>query len=246
MNNLQETLLFPFRDRESRTQFLIACAVMLAGFFIPLLPTILLMGYSLKIMRQIIVDKLPPSMPSWQGSDWSEMFMDGLRLYGAQLVLLLPVSIPTVLGILLTLAGSIGFSAMASEDLRQMIPVAALVMFIGVFLLMIISIIAIPYSIVMSAAHGHVAARRSFRAAFEFTAWWQVFRAAMGQFVIAYAMVMLASFLFTIIMQVAAFTIVLTCFIPLLFIPYMAYFVITLNVFYAQAYAKGLQALQAA
>lgn len=52
MNNLQETLLFPVRDAESQKQFLIACAVMLVALIVPILPTLVLMGYSAKIMRQ--------------------------------------------------------------------------------------------------------------------------------------------------------------------------------------------------
>src|SRR5512134_766990 len=91
MNNLQETLLFPVRDAEARKQFLFTCLIVLAGYFIPLLPFLVVMGYSAKIMRQIIDEKKSPSMPAWQGSDWAEMLLEGLRLYGAQLVLMLPL-----------------------------------------------------------------------------------------------------------------------------------------------------------
>ena len=91
MNNLQETLLFPVRDAEARKQFLFTCLIVLAGYIIPILPFLVVMGYGAKIMRQIIDEKKSPSMPEWQGSNWSEMLMDGLRLYGAQLVLMLPL-----------------------------------------------------------------------------------------------------------------------------------------------------------
>ena len=78
MNSWQETLLFPVRDAEARKQFLIACLVTLAGFIIPLIPSIILMGYGVRIMRQVITERKKPSMPEWQGSNWSEMLTDGL------------------------------------------------------------------------------------------------------------------------------------------------------------------------
>ena len=124
MNNFQETLLFPVRDAESRNRFLIACAVMLAAFIIPILPAILLTGYTTKIMRQIIHEKKAPSMPEWQGSDWSEMFMDGLRLYGAQFVLTLPLLILMGCGMISIFAGSAGFAAFADEGSRSLAPVS--------------------------------------------------------------------------------------------------------------------------
>ena len=57
MINWQETLLFPVKDAAARKQFLIACLVTLAGFIIPLIPTLVLMGYGVKIMRQVIQER---------------------------------------------------------------------------------------------------------------------------------------------------------------------------------------------
>ena len=57
MINWQETFLFPVQDAEARKQFLIACLVTLAGFIIPLVPTIILMGYGVRIMRQVIEER---------------------------------------------------------------------------------------------------------------------------------------------------------------------------------------------
>jgi hypothetical protein len=42
MNNFEDILQYPFPERDSWSQFLIACAVMLAAFIIPILPTILM------------------------------------------------------------------------------------------------------------------------------------------------------------------------------------------------------------
>lgn len=246
MNDIQNVLLFPFRDRDSWTQFLIACAIMLAAFIIPILPSILLMGYTMKIMQQIIQRKESPSMPAWQGSDWGATFMDGLKLYGAQIVLMLPLFILMGCGILFLVSGSIGFSALADESTRAFAPVAGFVMLLGMGSTALFSLLSLPYGIVLSAAIGHVAAKGSFSAAFEFKEWWQVFRAAIGQYLIAYVVLMAASFVLVMVMQIAMITIVLICIIPLLMIPYAVYLMLITNVMYAQAYAKGLENLQTA
>lgn len=246
MNNIQDTLLFPFRDRDSWNQFLIASAIMLAAFIIPLLPAILLMGYTLRIMRQIILEKKAPSMLPWQGSDWGEMFMDGLRLYGAQFVLMLPLFLLLGCGITFIVTGSIGFASLAEESTRSFAPIAGVLFFMGIGLTVVFSLLSLPYTIVTAAAHGHVAAKDSFRAAFEFSEWWKIFRAAVGPFLIAYVVMMIASFIMAMVMQIAMITIVLMCIVPFLMVPYSVYLMLVSNVLYAQAYAKGQEALQLA
>lgn len=246
MNNIQDTLLFPFRDRDSWNQFLIASAIMLAAFIIPLLPAILLMGYTLRIMRQIILEKKAPSMLPWQGSDWGEMFMDGLRLYGAQFVLMLPLFLLLGCGITFIVTGSITFASLAEESTRPFAPIAGVLFFIGIGLTVVFSLLSLPYTIVTAAAHGHVAAKDSFHAAFEFSEWWKVFRAAVGPFLIAYVVMMIASFIMAMVMQIAMITIVLMCIVPFLMVPYSVYLILVSNALYAQAYAKGQEALQVA
>ena len=243
MNNIETLLQFPFRDKDSWTQFLIACAVMLAAFIVPVVPTVLLMGYTVKIMRQIILEKKSPSMPAWQGSDWTEMFMDGLRLYGAQLVLMSPLFLLMGCSVIFILGGSFGFSALNDERLRSFLPAAGILFFIGILCIIIFSLLSLPISILISAATGHVAAKRSFNAAFEFREWWQIFRAAMGQFLIAYVMLLVASFILAFVIQIAMITIVLICIVPFLMIPYTVYLMLVSNALYAQAYAKGQESL---
>lgn len=244
MKELQDTLLFPFQDRESSSQFLIACAVMLAAFVIPILPVILLTGYSMKVMRQVIDERKPPTMPAWAGSDWSDMLLDGLRLYGAQLVLMLPLLVLLGCGILSLMGGSVGFSVMVEEGYRSFGPIAGFLLLIGMGTVVIFTLLSIPYGIVTAAAQAHVATRRSFSAAFEFQQWWQVFRNGLSHFVIVYVLLLVASFLFTFMIQAAMVTIVLICIVPFLMIPYSTYLVIVTNTLYAQAYAAGRDGLQ--
>jgi hypothetical protein len=47
-------------------------------------------------------------------------------------------------------------------------------------------------------------------------------------------------------MQVAAMTIILICIVPVIMIPYVAYQMLIMNTFFAQAYVIGRDGLQAA
>ncbi len=243
MNNIQDTLLFPVRDAESRKQFLIACAVMLAAFIIPILPVLLLMGYSAKVMRQVMEDQKPPSMPAWPGSDWSEMFMDGLRMYAAQLVLMFPLFILMGCGMVFIISGSVGFAALADKNADSFAPIGMSLFMLGSLFFGLFGVLSLPYGVIVYAALPHVAIKRSFQAAFEFKEWFSIFRKALGQFIIGYAVIMAASFVFAIIMQIALITLILICIVPLLMIPYITYQVLVMNTVFAQAYAIGREQL---
>ncbi len=243
MNNLQDILLFPVRDTEARKQFILACLVMLAAFVIPLLPALVFMGYGIKVMRQIVDERKSPSMPSWQGIDWSETFLDGIKLYGVQLVLMLPLIALMGCGFLAMIGGSLTMSLLMEESTRSIAPVGGIFFIIGISAMMIFSLLSLPYGIIVSAAGPHVATRRTFAAGFEFKEWFAIFRKAAGQFILAYVLTFAVSFIFVFIMQIAMITIVLMCIVPFLMIPYSVYSSLISNVLLAQAYAAGRDAL---
>ena len=245
MNNLQDILLFPVRDAEARKQFLLACLITLAGFIVPLVPMFFLVGYSAKIMRQIIEERTSPSMPDWQSSDWTEMFMDGLRVYGAQFLFMLPFMLVLGISVVAMASGIIATSAPINDSGQTLLPIGLPFMFVGMGLMIIFSVLTIPYSVIVSTVGPHVAVTRSFESAFHFKTWWNIFRSAIGQFVLAYIFAMAVSWVLMIVMQFAIMTIILICVVPIIMIPYTAYIALTSNALYAQAYATGLDNLKA-
>ncbi len=245
MNNIQDTLLFPVRDAEARKQFLLACLVMLAAFFIPVLPTFALMGYNVKIMRQIIDGRKSPSMPAWQEIDWSETFLDGVKLYGVQLILMFPLLFLLMTGIFFMVGGSLGFAALSNESMRSLAPIGGISLAIGFVFIMFFSLLSLPYGVIVSAASPHVATKRTFAAGFELKEWWAIFRKAVGPFILAYALTYVVSFVFVIIMQIAIITLVLMCIVPFIMIPYSVYQSLVMHAFFAQAYLTGRDGLQA-
>lgn len=245
MNNLQDTLLFPVRDAQARSQFLFACLVALAGFFIPLLPWVLLMGYAAKIMRQVIEERKNPSMPEWQGSDWSAMFLDGIRLYGTQLVLSLPVFVVIFFGMFAIFGGTTAMSIGFSEGEDWAGSIGTLLFLGGIGFIFLFSLLSLPYSIIISAAGPHVVSRGSFEAAFQFSDWWAVFRKGLGGFILAFVINMAVSFVLMLVVQFAMMTIVLICLLPVLMVPITAYITLLSNTLLAQAYLAGRDALAA-
>lgn len=239
MNNLQNTLLFPVRDPEARKQFLFASLVMLAGFIIPILPMLILTGYSAKIMRQIIEEKKDPSMPDWQNSDWSEMLLDGLRMVGAQFVYMLPVIIAMGFGMLSLMSVSMAAAVSTSDNGQSLAPIGIPLFMAGFAVVMLLSLLAVPYSVIISPVGPHVAATRSFASAFQVKDWWGIFRKGLGQFILNYVIVMAVSWVFGFIIQLAFMTIVLMCIVPFIMVPYSAYTVVLRSALLAQAYAKG-------
>lgn len=245
MNNLQEILLFPVRDDDARRQFLLACLAVLAGYIIPILPFLVLMGYSAKVMRRVIDERERPSMPEWQGSDWSEMLMDGLRLYGAQLVLALPILLFVGCSSMAMIGGSMTMAVSAEENARAIAPFGAFLFLGGFAFTMLFALLSLPYSILISAVGPHVVTTRSFESAFRFGEWWQIFRKGFGQFLLGFAITMAVTFALTLIVQFAVLTIVLICLVPILMIPLTAYLMLVTNTIYAQAYLAGRDLLGA-
>ena len=241
MNNLQATLLFPVRDADARKQWLIASAITLAGFIIPILPMLVVMGYSVKIMRQVIHEGREPSMPEWQSNDLGALLQDGLRLWAVQLVYSLPLMLLMGCGFISIFASASLLSSTNSDFPPEM---GILVLFLWGGVIMLVSLLALPLSIILGAVESHAVAQGTFQAAFDVKGWWQIFRKSLAQFLLSYLLVMAASMVLTFVMQIAMMTIVLLCLFPFLMAGYAAYLMLVMNTLFAQAYAAGRAALQ--
>lgn len=243
MNNLQATLLFPVRDADARKQWLIASAITLAGFIVPILPTLVVMGYSIKIMRQVIHEGREPSMPKWQSNDLGTLLQDGFRLWIVQLVYGLPLMLLMGCGFIAMFSGT-GLLA-ASSDSNIPPALGGLAMVAGIGFIMLIGILSLPMVIVLGAVESHVVAQGSFQAGFDVKGWWRVLRKSLVQFLLSYLLVMAVSMVLTFVIQIAMMTIVLMCLFPFLMAGYSAYLMLVMNILFAQAYADGRSALQA-
>ena len=230
--NIEHILAFPFKETESRKNFLIGALVYFASFIIPILPLIFVMGYIARIMRQVFNGETP-HMPAWD--DWEAMLKDGLYLFGIRIVYALPLII-----ILLPLFFGMMFlplwlnSNPGSDNSLVLLPF----LFFGIAMIFIFPL-SLALGIIVPTAELHTIAHNDFAAGFRIREWWAIFRANLGGFVLAYLVSMVASFVLTFIVQVAMITIVLICVLPFIMPAITFYITLVMYTAFAQAYKDG-------
>ena len=167
--SIKDLLGFPFRGKEWQSRFLIGLGLILLGF-IPFLSWILQTGYFARIMQRAIRGE-ELELPAWE--DWGKLVMDGLRLFGVNLVYLLPVYIVMFGGmaaymigffLLVPLMDTAGSSEAAMEASMLMFILMG-VMFISMFLSYLLVLLGgIPLPVAMA----RVVDQGKFGAAFQF------------------------------------------------------------------------------
>lgn len=230
--NIEQLLTFPFKETESRKNFLIGTLVYFASFIIPIVPLIFVMGYAARIMRQVVNGE-EPHMPAWD--DWESMLKDGLYLFGVRMVYTLPLLI-----IILPLYFAMMFlplwlnSNSGSSDALVFLPF----LIFGIAMIFIFPI-SLALGIILPTAEVHTIINNDFAAGFRIREWWQIFRANWVGFLLAYLISMVASFALTFIVQIAMITIVLICILPFIMPAITAYLTFVMYAAFAQAYKDG-------
>jgi hypothetical protein len=236
--DLNHLLTFPIKETGARQNFLIGALVYLSAFFIPILPVILVTGYLMRILRQVLRGE-QPHMVAWD--EWSEMFTDGAKLFGVRLVFLLPLFL-----LLCPLMGlSFAFPFLLENTDRVPEWIALLFpLLMGAFFLLIMPL-SIVLGLILPVAEIHVTEKGEFAAGFRFHEWWPIFRANLGGFLLALAISYAISFALTLIVQFAMLTLVLICLLPLILPAIGMYMMLVMYTAFAQAYQEGRNRLAA-
>lgn len=61
---LKRLLRFPFQEPQWQGKFVVGSALTLAGSVIPIVPTLFVWGYFLRVMRQVLAGQAP-TLPRW-------------------------------------------------------------------------------------------------------------------------------------------------------------------------------------
>jgi len=237
---IQTLLSFPVGGPQERKRLLVAALLGFAGFIIPVIPGIFLIGYGGLIMQSIIHEKAQPAMPEWK--DWGKIFTLGLRMLGAAFVYSLPAVLAVLLGYVGLMVPALLEALSQAQDYTGSPPFGGLDvlgMFGGMALLGIGLILLAPLSVMLPPMLGHVAATDSFAAAFHFRAWWRVFRANLGGFAVALVLAAGLYFIVIFVLQILYLTIILCIAIPFLLAFLIAYLTIIANALFAEAYREG-------
>ena len=235
--DLNKIFSFPLKDAESRKYFLIGCGVVLAGFIIPILPHLVMLGYAARIAKQIFNDETP-HMISWE--DWAEMLKDGARMLGVRMVYSLPILILAIPLMLAGIAMSIVMTNVNSADADLISAIFSLVMLAVICMIIPISL---PLAAIIPAAEMHTVKNTEFAAGFRFGEWWSIFRANLSGFIAAFAIHYVASMVLTIGIQIIMSTIILSCLLPIVLPGVTLYLVLIRYTIIAEAYKVGKEKL---
>jgi len=87
LKGLRDLLRFPFQGSGWQKRFFLGSGLLLANFIIPILPSLLVGGYLLRLLRKTAAGDAP-KLPEWE--DWGQLLLDGLKVGAVGLVYLLP------------------------------------------------------------------------------------------------------------------------------------------------------------
>jgi hypothetical protein len=231
--DLNQVLIFPFKGAEARKYFLIGCGVVLAGFIIPVVPYLVLLGYAARIAKQIFNNE-SPQMIAWD--NWGDMVKDGARMFGVRMVYALPILILVIPLVLAGIALPIVMGNVNSSEADTIIIIFSLIILAVMCLLIPISL---PLAAIIPAAEMYTVDKAEFAAGFHIRGWWPIFRANLGGFIAAFAIYYFASLILSIILQILVATLILSCLLPI-FIPALTmYLTLVMYSTIAQAYKAG-------
>jgi hypothetical protein len=232
---------FPFNDPDWQNKFLIGSLLTLAGYIIPIIPLIFVYGYAFQIMQRIIVEKGSPYLPDWD--DWGRLFSDGLKLTGVSLIYSLPIMVLFCGGLGVHFASIIGMVAIPQEASADSPAVILPFVGMGVFFITfgLSMVLALIWGAILPAAIGHMIATNDFAAAFRVREWWAIFKANLGGYLIAYALLLGAWVVLSFAMQILYVTLILCCLVPFIMVGVSMYLIMIGSALFGQAYRAGAE-----
>ncbi len=229
---LKSVLRFPFQGTDWQGRFLIGSALLLAGYFVPIIPAIFVFGYVLDVMRRTILGEEPSLLP-WQ--DWGRLFRDGLRAFAVSLVYLLPGNLIYLGGLGLYFVGNVALiPAMEQEAwgvglFFVLFTVFMIALFLG-SLLILLGLIPLPV------ATAHFVAEDRLASAFHIRRWWSVLKDRRWEYLIAWLIVAGLALVLYFILYLLYYTICLCWLAPIATAPAAFYLMAVSAVLFGQAY----------
>lgn len=236
--DLNQIFLFPVKDAEARKHFLIGCLVALAAFIVPVVPYLVIFGYSARIARQIFNNEELRMIP-WD--NLGDMIKDGLRMFGVRMVYSLPMLVIAIPLMLMGVGLPIALENVSSSDAEGIISIF-MVLMLGAMCLIIP--LSLPLALIIPAAEMHAVQKDEFAAGFNFREWWQIFRANLSGFIASFAIYYGASMVLTILLQIIIATLILTCLLPFILPGITLYLSLIMYATIAQAYKVGKEKVE--
>ena len=240
----QQVLAYPFRDPRWGNKLLVGSAVMLAGFIVPVVPGLFVMGYFARILRQAIAAG-EWRLPEWD--EWGQMLTDGLKLFGVSLVYSLPAIVLIMVASGLWLAPTFLPLFASTADESQVGPLVAGMfgaMALGWVLMGLATLLGLVALLFLPPAMAHMVAKGPFGAAFRVKEWWRILRANWAGFALAYVIaagLAMAAYSATTVLYM---TLVLCFLMPFVLAPLEVYVVMIAGAVFGEAYRTGEESLK--
>ncbi len=175
--NFNRIFGFPFKDPKLFEKMLLGFLFSALQIFIPIFPTIFLMGYFYRLMDRDINGDGELELPEWK--DLGGMFKDGFKIFAVNLIYSLPTILIALAVILLNLVPIILIIVFAAQgNTERMAAVWAVFLtltLISVILSIVLVVLQVLVSFLLYPVFGHVVAEGKFSAGFKFKAWWPIF-----------------------------------------------------------------------
>lgn len=242
ITSLKALFRFPFKDPDGRNRFLVGTALVLAGFFVPIVPTMFVGGYILQVMRRAIEGE-DPILPPWE--EWGKLAVDGLRTMLVGLVYFLPAMLVFLVGMALYFGGTFyiplaTMPAVDESELALSLPLILMGSMAAMFLSMAIgSLLLALGAAALPIATAHFVAYDKVAAAFRVRQWWRLLRANKLGYFVGWVIVagLIAIFYFG--SMLAYYTLILCCLIPLLGAPVGFYVSLVGAALFGQTYRES-------
>jgi hypothetical protein len=247
--SIAETLAFPFRAEGATNRLLAGSGLLLLSFIIPIFPALVVYGYLLRVMRDVIGGK-PASLPAW--TDWGRLFVDGLKSFIVGFVYMLPATAVTAIGFG-CYCSAIFYSVLVSVNAG---PNAAEPTALPAWMFLAMGIYFLSFSVGLALAllgglplpmaQASLSERSSLGSGFALGHILRVMRANPGGTIVAW-LIMGGIWMFSsLILMLAYYTLVLACLIPLLMVPVMFYALLVGAALFGDAYRVGIAKLEGA
>ena len=232
---LPHLLTFPFRGKGWFGKLSIAAGVTLLGSIIPIAPTVLLMGYLYELLRRIIVDGEEAALPEWD--DWGGYFMNGLKLFGAVLIVLVPfILIFMVVGALYF----VPVFLINAEGSGSWFGIYIVALMIANLAAVMFGVIFMTFAMVFAPVYlSHQVAENDFKAIFQIKAWWQIFKHGFWEFFIAFLVMYGINMIIAYFYAILIFSVVCCCLLPFAAAYLNVYIILLYLAMVASAYRDG-------
>lgn len=242
---LRDLFKFPFQGDHWRNNFIVGTILILASFWMPIIPLIFILGYLVPIMRQGIEGQ-ELYLPPWTG--WGELGRDGLRMLLVGGIYLLPSVVIFLSGflvyfVILMALPVILASSGADLESREGLGFFLFLILGGggilLFSLFVGSLLWFISSIPLPAAMAHFVAQDKLSAAFRVREWWPLLATNKLGYFIAWVIVFGTGTIFYVVTTLTYYTLILVCILPLLVAPFMFYWLLISSALFGQTYRES-------